>query len=173
MKGEGIRWRAVYAVWWRNFHFYRRSWYLNILPNFFEPVFYLVALGLGLGWYVREIHGMPYAQYLAPALIIMATINGASFEATWNIFVRMNRERRYDAILTTPINEHEIICGELGWAVTRAMLYGVAFLLVTAVLGLISSPYALMILLLIPIVGYLFAALGMAYALGIPAIDFF
>ncbi|MBI4365987.1 MAG: hypothetical protein HY543_04130, partial [Deltaproteobacteria bacterium] len=43
----------------------------------------------------------------------------------------------------------------------------------TAVLGLISSPYALTILLLIPIVGYLFAALGMAYALGIPAIDFF
>lgn len=173
MNGEGIQLRAVIAVWWRNFHFYRHSWYLNILPNFFEPVLYLLALGLGLGWYVKEIHGMSYAAFLAPALIVMATINGASFEATWNIYVRMNRSRTYDAILTTPINEREIVCGELLWAITRATLYGTTFLAVTAAFGLIRSPAALVLIALVPLIGYQFATMGMTYSMCIGSMDYF
>ncbi len=38
---------------------YRRTWKLNILPNFFEPVFYLWSIGLGVGAYVSEMGGMP------------------------------------------------------------------------------------------------------------------
>ncbi|MBI2345502.1 MAG: ABC transporter permease [Deltaproteobacteria bacterium] len=173
MSGEGIRWRSITAVWWRNFHFYRHSWYLNVLPNFFEPLLYLLALGLGLGWYVREIHGIAYVVYLTPALIMMATINGASFEATWNIYVRMNRDRRYDAILTTPVNEHEIVCGELLWAITRATLYGLAFLIVAALFGLVTSLTVLWLLPLIPLTGYLLATIGMSYAMWIPTMDLF
>lgn len=172
MRHEGIQWRAVAAVWGRNFHVYRSTWYLNILPHFFEPVLYLIALGLGLGWYVREIHGVAYVVFLAPALIVMATINGATFEATWNIFVRMNRDRRYDAILTTPINEQEILCGEILWAITRATLYGIAFLLVAGAFGLIRSPAALWIVPLIPFIGYLMATIGIAYGMWIPSMDF-
>lgn len=173
MMQEGIQWHAIYTVWWRNFRSYRHSWYLNILPNFFEPVLYLLALGLGLGWYVREIGGTSYAAFLTPALIVMAAVNGASFESTWNIFVRMNELRTYDGILTTPVNEMEIVCGELLWAITRAMLYGLAFLTVTAIFGFLTSIWALGLLLLLPLISYLFALIGMTYAMLIPRMDYF
>ena len=46
---------AAYAVWRRNATMYARTWYWNLLPNFFEPVFYLAALGIGVGAYVNRV----------------------------------------------------------------------------------------------------------------------
>ena len=82
---------------------YRRTWSWNILPNFFEPVLYLVSLGVGLGAYITTMGGTSYIQFLAPGLVCVAAMNGASFEVTYNIYVRMNIEKAYDAMLTTPI----------------------------------------------------------------------
>ena len=42
------------AVWRRNATMYRRTWKSNLLPNFFEPVFYLTAIGVGVGAYISE-----------------------------------------------------------------------------------------------------------------------
>src|SRR3989338_3666286 len=114
-------------VWRRNFTLYRRTWKLNILPNFFEPVFFLLGLGLGIGSYIKEVSGLPHSVFIAPGLIAMATMNGASFEASYNVFVRMNYDRIYEGMLTTPLSEAEILLGDLAWCVTRAILYGGAF----------------------------------------------
>ena len=78
------------SVWWRNATMYRRTWKLNILPNFFEPVFYLASIGIGVGAYIQQMGGMSYAQFLAPGLICVAAMNGASFEVTYNVFVRLH-----------------------------------------------------------------------------------
>ena len=60
---------AITAVWRRNVTMYARTWQWNLLPNFFEPVFYLAALGIGVGAYVSEMAGMSYVQFLAPGLV--------------------------------------------------------------------------------------------------------
>ena len=87
------------AVWRRNAAMYRRTWKWNILPNFFEPVFYLFSIGIGVGAYVSEMGGMSYIAFLAPGLVCVATMNGASFEVTYNIYVRLIFEKAYDASL--------------------------------------------------------------------------
>ena len=71
------------AVWRRNFVLYRRTWKLNILPNFFEPLFYLAAIGVGLGNYISGMGVESYVSFLAPALIVVAAMNGASYEGTY------------------------------------------------------------------------------------------
>src|SRR5579883_841667 len=142
---------------------YRRTWWLNLLPNFFEPVFYLVSIGLGVGAYVTRMAGMSYAAFLAPGLVCVAAMNGASFEVTYNIYVRLTFEKAYDAVLT----------GEVLWAVTRATIYGGCFFLVVAVAGLAPLPRALLALPLVPLTGLLFAAIGVAFSLHIPTIDLF
>ena len=40
-----VRLPYALAVWRRNFEMYRRIWKMSLLPNFFEPVFYLMAIG--------------------------------------------------------------------------------------------------------------------------------
>lgn len=171
---EGICLQSVLSVWWRNAIMYSKTWKLNILPNFFEPVFYLLGLGLGVGFYIQQIGGVPYPVFLAPGLIAIAAMNGASFESTYNVFVRMNYNRTYDAIIATPVNENEIVLGEILWAVTRAVIYGSAFYLITYLFGLIPSGLpSLGVLIGIGLTGYLFSVIGMAFAFTTPVIDLF
>ena len=161
------------SVWWRNAIMYSKTWKLNLLPNFFEPVFFLIGLGLGVGFYVKTMGGLPYPIFLAPGLIAMAAMNGASFETTYNVYVRMNYNRTYDAIIATPVSENEIVLGELIWAITRTVIYGGAFYIITALFGLIPSWWSLLIFIPLICTGYLFATIGMAFSFSIPTIDLF
>ena len=81
------------AVWRRNAVMYKRTWKWNILPNFFEPVLYLLSIGIGVGAYISEIGGTSYIAFLAPGLVCVAAMNGASFEVTYNIYVRLVFEK--------------------------------------------------------------------------------
>jgi lipooligosaccharide transport system permease protein len=152
---------------------YSRTWQLNLLPNFFEPVFYLVGLGLGVGFYIDQINGIPYAQFLAPGLIAIAAMNGASFESTYNVYVRMNIARTYDGILATPVSDRELVMGELLWSITRAAIYGTGFYCITLLFGLLPSAWSPLLFGVVLLTGYLFSAIGQAYAHTIPTIDLF
>ena len=161
------------AVWRRNASMYRRIWMLNILPNFFEPVLYLLSIGIGVGAYISSMGGMSYAAFLAPGLVCVAAMNGASFEVTYNIFVRLNFEKQYDAMLTTPIQPDDVLAGEILWAITRSAIYGTCFLIVVALFGLAPFPGALLVLPVIPLTGLLFASIGIAFSLRILTIDLY
>ncbi|MBW2418133.1 MAG: ABC transporter permease, partial [Deltaproteobacteria bacterium] len=107
------------SVWRRNGTMYSRTWKSNLLPNFFEPVFYLAAIGVGVGSYINEMGGSSYAAFLAPGLVCVAAMNGASFEVTYNVYVRLEYDKAYDAMLTTPVSADDILLGEILWALTR------------------------------------------------------
>jgi len=161
------------SVWRRNASMYRRTWKWNILPNFFEPVLYLLSIGVGVGAYITEMSGTSYSAFLAPALVCVAAMNGASFEVTYNIFVRLTFEKAYDAMLTTSIEPDDILAGEVLWAVTRSCIYGACFFIVLCLFGLTPLPFALLALPLIPFAGLLFAAIGIVFSLRIKGIDLF
>ncbi|RYF09403.1 MAG: ABC transporter permease, partial [Deltaproteobacteria bacterium] len=166
-------WRAAVRVWRRSIYIYRRTWALNLLPNFFEPVFYLVGMGIGLGGYVGEIHGMRYQDYLAPALVVSNAINGASFETTYNLYVKIHFNKTYEAIVATPINMVDAMLGELLWAVTRAGLYGGSFALMLLPFGCLTPWGYLRLLPVILLSGWLFAAAGMLFTSYLKVIDAF
>ncbi|MDX1649809.1 MAG: ABC transporter permease [Myxococcota bacterium] len=165
--------RHALAVWRRNFALYRRTWKLNLLPNFFEPLLYLASIGVGVGAYVSQMAGLSYVAFLAPGLVAVSAMNGASFEVTYNAYVRLNFEKTYESMLTTPIQPEDVLAGEILWAMTRAGIYGGCFFLVVTALGLAPLPRALLALPMIPLCGLLFAAIGIAFALRIPSIDLF
>ncbi|MEE9522097.1 MAG: ABC transporter permease [candidate division NC10 bacterium] len=161
------------SVWRRNAAIYRRTWMWNILPNFFEPVFYLLSIGIGVGAYITQMGGTSYMEFLAPGLVCVAAMNGASFEVTYNVFVRLEYQKAYDAILTTPVEPDDVLAGEVLWAVTRACIYGGCFFIVIAAVGLAPLPSALLVLPVIPLAGLLFAAIGIVFSLRISNIDLF
>jgi len=168
-----VSWPHAISVWRRNASLYGRTWKSNLLPNFFEPVFYLTAIGVGVGAYIQQMGGTSYVEFLAPGLVCVAAMNGASFEVTYNFFVRLNLEKTYDAMLTTPVEPDDVLAGEVLWALTRAAIYGGAFYIVTAALGYAPLPRSLLALAVVPLAGLLFAALGMVFSLQILRIDLF
>jgi lipooligosaccharide transport system permease protein len=161
------------AVWRRNAVMYKRTWKWNILPNFFEPVLYLFSIGIGVGAYIAEMGGTTYIAFLAPGLVCVAAMNGASFEVTYNIYIRLVFEKTYDAMLTTPIEPDDVLTGEVLWALTRASIYGGCFFLVLTLSGLAPLPSSLWVFLVIPLTGLLFAGIGIVFSLRIPNIDMF
>ena len=108
--------RMVAAVWLRNLTVYRHSWHVTILPNFFEPLLYLFSMGIGVGSYVAQgggVEGREYLAFIGPGLLAAAAMNGASFEVTYNMFVKMNFGRIYDAFLATPATVEDLVVGLL------------------------------------------------------------
>ncbi|MGH3088822.1 MAG: ABC transporter permease, partial [Rubrobacteraceae bacterium] len=137
--------RGAFRVWQRDLTIFRKFWKPALFPNFIEPFFYLAALGLGLGAFVQDINGEDYLFYIAPGLLASNAMFAASFEATFNTFVKLKIHNIYDAIISTPVNAEDIVAGEYLWAGTRAALYGSAFLIVLTALGLVSSWWALLL----------------------------
>jgi lipooligosaccharide transport system permease protein len=100
-------------------------------------------------------------------------MNGASFEVTYNVFVRLVYEKAYDAMLTTPVEPEDVLLGEVSWAVTRAAIYGGCFFLIVVLFGLAPLPSSLLVLPVIPLTGLLFACIGIAVSLRLPGIEMF
>lgn len=175
----GVDLRMAWAVFMRNATDYSHSWRINILPNFFEPVLYLIGMGLGLGYYLNDgMAGQDYLGFIAPGLCAASAMNGSSFETTYNMFVRMTFARLYDAYLSTPAQIQDVAFGELMWATTRALVYGIAFLLVIfamTLLGfeLVTSPWALAMPLALALIGATFALIGELFTSLIRQIDLY
>src|SRR5215216_4157475 len=129
------------AIWARNAKVFSKLWKGSLLPQFIDPLFYLVALGFGLGTYVALTNGMSYRDFVAPGLIASAAMWSASFETTYNVYFRINELRLYDNVLSTPVEVQDVVAGDLVWSATRATVYGTTFLVIVALFGLVSSPW--------------------------------
>ncbi|GAA0947408.1 ABC transporter permease [Kribbella koreensis] len=150
----------------RNFLVYRRSWVV-FLSGFFEPVFYLLSIGIGVAQLVGDFTladgtKIGYAAFVAPAMLASSAMNGAIFDSTYNIFFRMKYARLYDSMLATPLRPWDVATGEVTWALLRGACYSAMFILVMLVLGLIQSWWALLALPVSVLLGYAFAGAGMA-----------
>lgn len=160
-------------LWERNASIYRRIYKFNLLPNFFEPFFYLLAMGLGLGAYLSHVRGVRYIDFIAPGLIATAAMYGASFEVTYNCFVKLHFGKIYDAVVTTPLSPEDIALGELLWGTTRSLLYGMIFLGVASGFGVVHSWMVIFTPFAVALVGMMFAVLGLTYTALVPLIDYF
>src|SRR5665811_1277966 len=47
-------------VWYRDAYVFAKLWKTNLFPPLIEPFLYLLALGIGVGYYVRSIDGVGY-----------------------------------------------------------------------------------------------------------------
>jgi lipooligosaccharide transport system permease protein len=143
----------------RNLMVYRRTW-LTIVSGFFEPLFYLFSLGLGLGHYVGRVNGVSYAAFIAPALLASSAMNGAVYDGLTNVFWKLRYGKVYDAMLATPVGPIDVALGETGWAIFRGFLYSIGFVITVAGLGLIHSWWGLLTLPAALVVGFGFAGIA-------------
>ncbi len=163
----------VWRVWHRNFDVFMKTFKVNFLPSLLEPILYLLAFGFGLGGFIPDINGQPYVNFIAPALVAIAVMNGSFFECTFASFVRMYFQKTFDAIVATPVSVEEVVAGELLWGATRSTINATIVLAVIAVFGLITSPLFLLVPLIAFFGGLMFASMAMCFTAVAPNIDFF
>jgi len=145
----------------RNFFIYRRT-PLIILTGIVEPFLYLGSIGVGVGHYVGSIEGVSYSRFVAPGLLAGAAMSGAVLDSTFNIYFKLKLARTYDAILSTPLGVRDVAIGEVTWALLRGAFYAALFLVAMAATGLVTSAWALLALPVAVLIGFAFAAVGLA-----------
>src|SRR5688572_1678409 len=150
----------------RNILVYRHQWII-IFSGVFEPIFYLIGIGLGIGGIVEPLEladgrTISYVAFVAPALLATAAMNGAVFETIFNVFFKLNYAKTYDGVLATPMGITEIALGEMMWALLRSALYAIAMFVIMLVAGLILSPWGLLMVPAALLVAAAFAAAGLA-----------
>ncbi len=149
----------------RNILVYRRSW-IFIVSGFFEPLFYLLSIGVGLSHLVGPIpvdgRLIAYTAFVAPGLLASSAMNGAMLDSTFLVFMKLKIAKTYDAMLATPLNVGDVALGELSWCVLRGTLYSGAFLCIMAALGYVVSPWAVLCWPGAVLISLAFASVGMA-----------
>lgn len=151
----------------RNARAFKHFW-VTIISGFFEPVFYLFALGVGLGTLIGriEVSGLvvDYAVFVAPALLAASAMNGAVFDSTFNVFFKLKYAKLYDAVLATPMGPRDVAVGEVASALIRGLMYSTAFLAVATAAGYVQSWWAVLAIPAATLIGFAFASVGMAVA---------
>ena len=149
----------------RNWLVTRHIWPV-IASGFFEPVFYLLSLGIGIGELVGtvEVGGrlVDYRTFVAPAMLASSAMNGAVFDTTFNFFYKLRYAKTFDAVLSTPLGVGDVALGETITALGRGGVYAGAFLLVMLAMGLLGSAWAIVALPAALLIGFAFAGAGLA-----------
>lgn len=143
------------------------AYWLVLASGFFEPVLYLLSIGVGVGALVGELRladgrVVEYAVFVAPAMLAVSAMSGALSETTFNFFFKMKYAKTFEAILATPVRPVEVALGELAWAMARSSVYTGAFLVVMVAMGLTRVGWALAAFPAALLVGLAFGAVGMA-----------
>jgi lipooligosaccharide transport system permease protein len=168
-----LKLKRAFRVWQRNLTVYTKLYKSSIVLNFVEPVLYLVALGLGLGAFVREINGVPYINYIAPGIIAYSSMFATVFECTYGTYVRMTYQKTFDAILATPVGINDLVAGEMMWGATKSVFYGAIITLVLWLFGLLASPVAVFLVPFLFLSGLVFAEISLIFTALVPGIDSF
>ena len=136
-------WRRSSRMVQRNVLVYKHGW-MVIVSGFFEPLFYLLSLGLGVGAMVPDIGGVSYSAFVAPGLLAASCMNGAITDGFFNIFFKLHFQKTYEGILATPMRVPDVAFGEALWALTRGSLYAATFLVVVLLMGELVGPRMLL-----------------------------
>ena len=158
--------------WLRNSVVFRRTWLLAFVAWFIEPVIYLIAMGIGLGKYLETVGGLKYINFIAPGLLAVSAMYGATFETTWGAYFKMDELRVYDACVATPLTYEDVAVGEALWGTTRASAYGTAFAIVAVPFGVFRSWWGILTIPALFLIGANFALLGLTFTYLITRVDY-
>lgn len=160
-------------VWRRNVLVWRKLAVASVLGNIADPLFYMLALGYGIGALVGDVGGMPYIAFIGTGMVCQSAMFTASFEGMYSAFSRMHMQRTWDAIVNAPIGLDDVVLAEWVWCATKALMSTAAILLVLMALGFGHTWLALWVLPLGFLVGLVFGAFGLVMNALAPGYDFF
>ena len=155
----------VYEFWLLQ---YRRVWRGTLITSVVNPVFYLGALGVGLGTLVNRSGGQPlgvsYLDFVAPGMLAATAMQIGSGEASWPVMGSFRWTRQYFAMQATPLGVRDILFGHQLWMASRIASTSVVYLAVIAAFGAVNSYLAVFSLPAVVLLGLAFTAPTAAYA---------
>ena len=148
---------------------YRRLWRSSVWSSFLGPVFYLGALGYGLGSLVDKhgtasLGGVPYVEFVAPAIRAFQAMNSGMSNAAFPVYSAVHWSRIYIAARATQLRPADIFRGHAMFITMRIAMNSACFIVVMAAFGTIRSPWGAALLPAAVLTGFAFATPVAAWA---------
>ena len=155
---------------------YRRTWRSSVWSSVFGPLFYLGAMGYGLGSLVDKhgtaaLGGVPYVVFVAPAVLGVQAMNSGLTNAMFPVFGGIHWNKIYLAARASMLRPADIYRGHLLFIAMRIAMNSACFVVVMAAFGLIRSWWAVLLLPAASLLGVAFATPAAAWAVTLETPD--
>ena len=142
------RWGAFHHA--RNVVMQLRSWWVSLFAiGALEPLLTVLALGVGLGVVVDAASpgalGVPFLQFVAPAMLLSTAVHGAQIENTIGVFSSFKWHELYQAAASTPTTPSQLAEGHWLGSTVRYLINCTTVIVVLLVFGAIT-PVSVLIL---------------------------
>jgi lipooligosaccharide transport system permease protein len=144
-------WRAAWLRVEGHWAWYRRYWTSNLYSSGLQPLFFLVAMGLGFGSQVQPgaaTGGYSYLHYVAPALLVSGAVMNAVGECSYPVLSGFKWQKDYLAVTATPVTPGQLLGGQLIWVSLRLLLSGVVYVLIALFFGAWLNAGVLLVVLI-------------------------
>jgi lipooligosaccharide transport system permease protein len=159
---------SIWCVWKRYLSAFLKSLVYYLLTTFLEPIFYLLAFGIGVGALIGGVTAegvhLTYRSFVFSGIIAQTVLFQGFFEGSYGAFVRMYYQKIFQSIAITPVTLSEVLWGELLWDATKATVAAE----VVGIIGVCTGDFRpICLLTLLPVCyasAFLFSAMGLAAA---------
>ena len=122
---KGVNWGGLKTLYIKEVRRFFKVQMQTVWAPAITQLLYLVIFTVALGRGGRTVLGVPFADFIAPGLIVMAMMQNAFANASFSLLVGKIQGNIVDYLMP-PLSTGELIAGLVGAAVTRAFLVGAA-----------------------------------------------
>lgn len=122
---RSVNWRGLQTLYVKEVHRFFKVQLQTIWAPAMTTLLYLVIFTVALGSARGAVMGVPFADFLAPGLIMMGMLNNSFANSSFSLLVGKIQGNIVDYLMP-PLSTGELIAAIVGAAVTRAVLVGLA-----------------------------------------------
>jgi lipooligosaccharide transport system permease protein len=158
--------RAVLVQYWLTDA--KRYWRSVLLTGLVQPLFYVLAFGVGLGRVIERNGtsslGVPYLAFVAPALLVASAVQLGAGDASYPVLSKFKWERSFHGMAATPLSPAQISDGTLLWIALREFANCAVYLAILSLFGATLRWQAVLAIPAAALCGLAMAALVAAYS---------
>ena len=120
-----VNWGGLRALYIKEVRRFFKVQLQTVWAPAITTLLYLIIFTVALGRQGRLVMGVPFADFLAPGLIMMGMLQNSFANASFSLLVGKIQGNIIDYLMP-PLSTAELMAGLIGAAVTRAVLVGFA-----------------------------------------------
>ena len=129
---QGVNWGGLSTLYIKEVRRFFKVQMQTVWAPAITTLLYLIIFTVALGRSGKLVLGVPFADFIAPGLIVMAMIQNSFANSSFSLLVGKIQGTIVDYLMP-PLSVGELIAGLVGAAVTRAFLVGFAVWLIMTI----------------------------------------